>query len=159
MVVVCGQERAGLTEGQVEELVGVWQRYISCTHRILLQRQVLWQAMRASLLLTSLQDERPSAESKIQGFQQALELRRNMNDYHANFTLMMREWLLRILAPFQVSCTYPPPPPPLLLRFFISNISIQASRRGATKVNALKRLAWLPFMSLLPPSISNGDEQ
>ncbi len=101
------QEQAGLTEGQVEELVAVWQKYISCTHRILLQRQVLWQAMRASLQLTSLQDEQPSAESKIQAFQKALELRRNMNDYHSNFTLLMREWLLRILAPFQV----PPPPP------------------------------------------------
>ncbi|KAK9867665.1 hypothetical protein WJX84_001906 [Apatococcus fuscideae] len=94
---------AGLTAGQTRELLAVRENYMNRTRRILQQRQALWHMVRANLLDTSLEHGCPSAESKICAFEKVLELRRNMDDFHWNFAWMAREWMLRILTPFQVA--------------------------------------------------------
>lgn len=96
------QKKAGLTSHQIESLITLRENYMGRTRRILQQRQGLWQSVRANLLDSSLLDGSPSAERKICCFEKMLELRRNMDDFHWNFAWMMREWLLRLLSPFQV---------------------------------------------------------
>ena len=101
------QVKAGLTEGQLEELVILREAYLGRACRTLEQRQLLWQLVRASLLGSSLAEGPATAESKICAFEKVLELRRNMDEYCANYAWMMRELLLRILAPLQVTHSYP----------------------------------------------------
>ncbi|KAK9821359.1 hypothetical protein WJX74_003161 [Apatococcus lobatus] len=90
-----------LTEGQTTELVKVRENYLERTRKLLQQRQSLWTTARANLLDTSLEDGCPSAESKVCAFEKVLELQHNMDEYHWNFTWMMREWMLHILSPSQ----------------------------------------------------------
>ena len=39
---------------------------------------------------------------KVCAFEKVLELQHNMDEYHWNFSWMMREWMLRLLNPSQV---------------------------------------------------------
>ena len=96
------QKQAGLESKQIEGLITLRENYMGRTRKILQQRQALWQNVRVNLLDASLLDGLPSAERRICSFEKMLELRRSMDDYHWNFAWMMREWLLRLLTPFQV---------------------------------------------------------
>ncbi|KAK9852851.1 hypothetical protein WJX84_003109 [Apatococcus fuscideae] len=94
--------KANLTEAQTAELLTVRERYMGGTRRILQQRQALWQAVEANLQDSSLESGPPQAERKVYAFEKVLELQRNMDEYHANFAWLVREWLLRLLTPIQV---------------------------------------------------------
>ena len=98
------QGKANLTEAQTAELLTVRERYMGGTRRILQQRQALWQAVEANLQDSSLESGPPQAERKVYAFEKVLELQRNMDEYHANFAWLVREWLLRLLTPIQVGC-------------------------------------------------------
>ena len=89
------------------QLVAVRENYLERTQKLLQQRQSLWTTARANLLDTSLEHGCPSAESKVCAFEKVLDLQHNMDEYHWNFTWMMREWMLHILAPFQVCSAVP----------------------------------------------------
>ena len=75
-------------------------------HKLLLQRQALWEGVTADLARAGTHAEEYTTKSKLRTFERVIDLRHNMDAYHWNFASMMRAWMLCILSPIQV-CSWP----------------------------------------------------